>query len=165
MQLSKPVQDAMNAQVQKELASAYLYLAMAAYFSESTLNGFAHWMRIQGREEMGHALKFFDYLHDRNGHVTFLAIPQPEAAWASPLAAFEAARKHEEVVSASIREIYDLAVKEKDYPSQALLQWFMVEQVEEEKASREIVDTLTMIGDNRVGVLMYDKELGRRNAG
>ena len=165
MQLSKPVQDAINAQVQKELASAYLYLAMAAYFSESTLNGFAHWMRIQGREEMGHALKFFDYLHDRNGHVTLLAIPQPEGAWASPLAAFEAARKHEEVVSASIREIYDLAVKEKDYPSQALLQWFMVEQVEEEKVSREIVDTLTMIGDNRVGVLMYDKELGRRNAG
>ena len=165
MQLSKPVQDAMNAQVQKELASAYLYLAMAAYFSESTLNGFAHWMRIQGREELGHALKFFDYLHDRNGHVALLAIPQPDGGWTSPLAAFEAARKHEEVVSASIREIYDLAVKEKDYPSQALLQWFMVEQVEEEKTSREIVDTLTMMGDNRVGLLMYDKELGQRNAG
>jgi ferritin len=162
MQLSKPVQDAMNAQIQKELASAYLYLAMAAWFSEANLNGFAHWMRVQGREEMGHALKFFDYLHDRNGHVALEAIGKPAAKWASPLAAFEAARKHEESVSASIRDLYDLAVKEKDYASQALLQWFIVEQVEEEKTGREIVDTLTMIGDNRAGLFMYDKELGRR---
>ncbi len=162
MQLSKPVQDAMNAQIQKELASAYLYLAMAAWFSEANLNGFAHWMRVQGREEMGHALKFFDYLHDRNGHVALEAIGKPAAKWASPLAAFEAARKHEESVSASIRDLYDLAVKEKDYASQALLQWFTVEQVEEEKTGRGIVDTLTMIGDNRAGLFMYDKELGRR---
>jgi len=162
MQLSKPVQDAMNAQIQKELASAYLYLAMASWFSEANLNGFAHWMRVQGREEMGHALKFFDYLHDRNGHVALEAVGKPAAKWASPLAAFEAARKHEEEVSASIREIYDLAVREKDYASQALLQWFIVEQVEEEKTGREVVDTLTMIGDNRAGLFMYDKELGRR---
>lgn len=162
MQLSQSVQDAINDQVQKELASAYLYLAMASYFSEANLNGFAHWMRIQGREEMGHALKFFDYVHDRNGHVELGAIAKPAAKWASPLAAFEAARKHEEMVSASIRGIYDLAVKEKDYASQALLQWFIVEQVEEEKTSREIVDTLKMIGDNRAGLYMYDKELGRR---
>ena len=162
MQLSKPVQDAMNDQIQKELASAYLYLAMAAYFAEATLNGFAHWMRVQGREEMGHALKFFDYLHDRNGQVVLAAIEKPSARWASPLAAFEAARKHEEKVSASIRDIYDLAVKEKDYASQALLQWFIVEQVEEEKTGREIVDTLKLIGDNRAGLFMYDKELGRR---
>ncbi len=162
MQLSKPMQDAMNAQIQKEIASAYLYLAMAAWFSEANLNGFAHWMRLQGREEMGHALKFFDYLHDRNGHVALEAIGKPAAKWASPLAAFEAARKHEESVSASIRDLYGLAVKEKDYASQALLQWFIVEQVEEEKTGREIVDTLTMIGDNRAGLFMYDKELGRR---
>jgi ferritin len=162
MQLSKPVQDAMNDQIQKELASAYLYLAMAAYFAESTLNGFAHWMRVQGREEMGHALKFFDYVHDRNGHVELAAVEKPLAKWTSPLAAFEAARKHEEKVSASIRAIYDLAVKEKDYASQALLQWFIVEQVEEEKTGREIVDTLKLIGDNRAGLFMYDKELGRR---
>jgi len=162
MQLSKPVQDAMNAQVQKELASAYLYLAMAAWFSEANLNGFAHWMRVQGKEELGHALKFFDYLHDRNGHVALEAIGKPAATWASPLAAFEAARTHEESVSASIRDLYDLAVQEKDYASQALLQWFIVEQVEEEKTGREIVDTLTMIGDNRAGLFMYDKELGRR---
>lgn len=162
MQLSKPMQDAMNAQIQKEIASAYLYLAMAAWFSEANLNGFAHWMRVQGREEMGHALKFFDYLHDRNGHVALEAIGKPAARWASPLAAFEAARKHEESVSASIRGLYDLAVKEKDYASQALLQWFIVEQVEEEKTGRGIVDTLTMIGDNPAGLFMYDKELGRR---
>jgi ferritin len=162
MQLSKPIQDAMNDQIQREIASAYLYLSMASYFSELNLNGFAHWMRVQGREEMKHALKFFDYIHDRNAHVELAPLAKPTATWTSPLAAFEAARKHEEAVSASIRDIYDIAVKGKDYASQALLQWFIVEQVEEEKTSREIVDTLKMIGDNRVGVLMYDKELGRR---
>lgn len=162
MQLSKPIQDAMNDQIQKEVASAYLYLSMASYFSELNLDGFGHWMRVQAREEMKHALKFFDYIHDRNAHVELAQLAKPTASWASPLAAFEAAREHEESVSASIRGLYDLAVKEKDYASQALLQWFIVEQVEEEKTSRQTVDTLKMIGDNRVGVLMYDKELGRR---
>ncbi len=160
--IGKAMQDAMNEQINKEMFSSYLYLSMAAYFEGKNLPGFAHWMRVQGREEMGHALKFFDYLHDRNGHVALEAIGKPAAKWASPLAAFEAARKHEESVSASIRGLYDLAVKEKDYASQALLQWFIVEQVEEEKTGREIVDTLTMIGDNRAGLFMYDKELGRR---
>ena len=162
MQLSQTIQDAMNAQVEKEFASAYLYLAMASYFAEANLNGFAHWMRVQAREERNHALKFFDYIHDRNAHAELEAIPKPTSTWASPLAAFEAARKHEEKVSASIRDIYDLAVKEKDYASQALLQWFIVEQVEEEKTGREIVDTLKLIGDNRAGMFMYDKELGKR---
>jgi ferritin len=162
MQLSQTIQDAMNAQVEKEFASAYLYLAMASYFAEANLNGFAHWMRVQAREERNHALKFFDYIHDRNAHAELEAIPKPTSTWSSPLAAFEAARKHEEKVSASIRDIYDLAVKEKDYASQALLQWFIVEQVEEEKTGREIVDTLKLIGDNRAGLFMYDKELGKR---
>ncbi|MGH7584954.1 MAG: ferritin [Gemmatimonadales bacterium] len=162
MQLSQTIQDAMNAQIQKEFASAYLYLAMASYFAEANLNGFANWMRVQAREERNHALKFFDYIHDRNAHAELDAVPKPAATWASPLAAFEAARKHEEKVSASIRDIYDLAVKEKDYASQALLQWFIVEQVEEEKTGREIVDTLKLIGDNRAGLFMYDKELGKR---
>ena len=164
MQLSQTIQDAMNAQIQKELASAYLYLAMASFFSEANLNGFAQWMRIQAREERNHALKFFDYIHDRNAHAELEAIDKPTAKWASPLAAFEAARKHEEKVSASIRDIYDLAVKEKDYASQALLQWFIVEQVEEEKTGREIVDTLKLIGDDRAGLFIYDKELGKRTA-
>lgn len=164
MQLSQTIQDAMNAQIQKEFASAYLYLAMASFFSEASLNGFAQWMRVQAREERNHALKFFDYIHDRNAHAELEAIDKPTVKWASPLAAFEAARKHEEKVSASIRDIYDLAVKEKDYASQALLQWFIVEQVEEEKTGREIVDTLKLIGDDRAGLFIYDKELGKRTA-
>ena len=162
MQLGKPVQDAMNAQIQKELASAYLYLAMAAWFSEASLNGFAHWMRVQGREEMGHALKFFDYLHDRNGHVALEAIGKPAATWASPLAAFEAARQHEESVSASIRALYDLAVQEKDYASHPFLEWFLTEQVEEEKTSTQIVESLKLAGDHPGAILMLDRELGGR---
>ena len=164
MQLSQTIQDAMNAQIQKEFASAYLYLAMASFFSEANLNGFAQWMRVQAREERNHALKFFDYIHDRNAHAELEAIEKPTVKWPSPLAAFEAARKHEEKVSASIRDIYDLAVKEKDYASQALLQWFIVEQVEEEKTGKEIVDTLKLIGDDRAGLFIYDKELGKRTA-
>ena len=165
MQLSATIQAAMNDQLRKEMNAYYLYLSMAAYFGSRNYSGFAKWMRAQALEEQAHAMKIFDYIEDRGGRVKLDALEQPAHEFASPLAAFEAAMEHEAKVSASIISIYELAGKEKDYASQAMLQWFITEQVEEEKTSTQIVETLRMIGDNANGLYLFDKELGRREGG
>ncbi len=165
MQLSDAVQSAMNDQLRKELNAYYLYLSMSAYLAHRNYEGFASWMRAQAGEEQAHAMKFMTFIEDRGGRVKLGALDEPRHDFASPLEAFEAAMQHEAKVSASIIALYELAGKEKDYASQAMLQWFITEQVEEEKTSTQIVQTLRMIGDNANGLYMYDKELGRRGAG
>ncbi len=162
MQIGKAVEAAMNDQIHKELESAYQYLAMSAYFSSINQPGSASWMRIQGQEELAHAMKFIDFVEDRGGTIVYRALAAPPTTFDSPLAAFEAAVKQEGTVSASINALFELTAKEKDYASQALLQWFITEQVEEEKTSRELVDTLRRIGSNTSGLYMFDRELGRR---
>jgi ferritin len=162
MKIGKAVQAAMNDQIHKELASAYQYMGMSAYFSGINHAGSASWMRIQAREEIGHAMKFTDFVEDRGGTIVLRELASPPVTYASPLAAFEAAVAQEAMVSGSINALFELAAKEKDYASQALLQWFITEQVEEEKTSRGIVDTLRLIGDNTSGLYMFDRELGRR---
>jgi ferritin len=165
MKIGTAIQGAMNDQIHKELESAYGYLAMSAYFSSHNYPGAAAWMRIQAKEELGHAAKFIDFMEDRGGTVVLGALAAPAVEYASPLAAFEAAVDQEGLVSASIYRLYELAAKEKDYAAQALLQWFITEQVEEEKTSRQIVDTLRLIGANTSGLYMFDRELGRRGQG
>lgn len=164
MKLSAKVQAAMNEQMRREFVAYYLYLAMSAWFSRRNYPGFAAWMRAQAREEESHALKFFDYVDDRGGEVVLEAIDRPKADWKSVLAVFEAAKAHEARVSQGIHKLYELALVEKDYASQAMLQWFITEQVEEEKTSTQIVETLRIIKDSSSGLLMYDRELGGRNA-
>ncbi len=164
MRLTKTMQDAMNQQVAHEFSAAYLYLSMAAYFGAKSLNGFSQWMRVQAREEAVHAMKFFDFIEDRGGRVQLPALEQPRAEFGSPLEVFEYAAEHEAKVSAGIHRLYEMAQKDKDYASQAMLQWFITEQVEEEKTSTRIVETLRMIGDNASGLYMFDKELGQRQA-
>jgi ferritin len=160
--LNKNVQDAINEQIKNELYSAYLYLSMSAYFEAQNLPGCAHWMRMQSNEEVEHAMKFFDYIYDRGGRVTLKAIDQPAFEWKSPLAAFEEAYGHEQKVTAMINNIYAVATKENDYPTQVMLHWFIDEQVEEEKNASAIVEQLKMIGDNSNGLLMLDRHLGGR---
>jgi ferritin len=109
-----------------------------------------------------HAMRIFDYVEDRGGRVGLEAIDRPAPDFPSPLAVFEHARDHEAKVSAGINALYELAVADKDYASQTMLQWFITEQVEEEKTSTQIVETLRMIGDNASGLYMFDKELGSR---
>lgn len=152
----------MNEQMRHEFGAYYLYLAMSAWFARRNFNGFASWMRMQAREEESHAMKFFEYIDDRGGEVVLEALPKPKADWKNVLAVFEAAKGHEAKVSTGIHQLYALALAEKDYASQAMLQWFITEQVEEEKMSSQIVDTLRIIGDNSSGLLMYDRELGGR---
>ncbi len=161
---SKDLQDALNEHLNKELYAAYLYLAMAAYFESTNMPGFTAWMRAQAREEYGHAMKFWTYISDRGGRVTLLAIDQPPSQYRSPLDAFEQALAHEQEVSEAINKLYGRAVDERDYASEVFLQWFISEQVEEEKSAQQIVDTLKMVGDDPASLLMLDREMGGRDA-
>lgn len=164
MRISSNMQKALNGQIRKEFGASYLYLSMAAYFAEKNLNGFAKWMRMQAMEEAKHAMKIFDFVEDRGGRVTLEGIDRPPPDFPSPIVVLEMARDHEAKVSAGIFELFELAGGEKDWATQAMLQWFITEQVEEEKTSSQIVDTLKMIGDNASGLYMFDKELGRRGS-
>jgi ferritin len=156
------VRDAIGEQVGREFYAAYLYLSMAGYFETASLTGFAYWMRKQYEEETQHALKLFDSLLDRGERVQLPSVDQPPSSFRSPLDAFEQALEHEKEVTSHIHELYDLAMQEKDYPAKVLLDWFVQEQVEEEKAATEIVERLTMAGEDGAALLMLDKELGER---
>jgi len=160
--LNKKVQDALNKQINAELYSSYLYLAMQGYFEGNNLSGCAHWMKLQSDEERGHGLKIFDFVYDRQGTVALSAIQQPSSNYKSPLDVFQKAYEHEKTVSNMIHRLYDLAVKENDYPTQVMLNWFVNEQVEEEKQALLIVEQLKMIGDSSPALLYLDHQLGER---
>jgi ferritin len=156
------MQDAMNEQINKELYSSYLYLSMAAYFEDQNLPGFAKWMRTQEGEEREHGMKLYDFLVDRGGRVALKAIAAPESDWKSPLELFKQVAAHEAAVTASIHNLYETALKEKDYAAQTMLQWFITEQVEEEKNAAEIVAQLELVEARGTAVLMLDHRLGKR---
>ncbi len=162
MELSKKMQDALNAQIKEELFSSYIYLSMAAYCEANNLPGFAHWMSVQSQEELEHAMKFFGFVNDRGGRVTLQAIDQPPVDFKSPTAVFEQTLEHEKYITSKIHDLYTLAVEEQDYASQSLLAWFVDEQVEEEKSAGEILAMLKMIGDKGQGLIMLDRQLARR---
>jgi ferritin len=160
--LGKAVEDAMNEQIRNELFSAYQYLSMAAYCESENLPGFAQWMRAQAREETEHAMKFYDFILDRNGRVVLEGIDGPLVQFGSPLEVFEKALEHERRVTAMINDLYGLAARENDYASQTFLQWFVAEQVEEEKNTGDVVETLRMVGDKSEALFLLDRELGQR---
>ncbi|MGD0038487.1 MAG: ferritin [Bacteroidota bacterium] len=163
--ISKLLQDAINEQINFELFSAYLYLSMSAYFETQNLSGFANWTRVQYQEETGHAMKLYKYVFDRSGAVTLKSIAQPATKFKTPLDIFKEILKHEQKVTSLINKLYELAVKEKDYAAQIFLQWFINEQVEEEKNAIDIINMLEMIGDSPVSLIMADRQLGMRKAG
>jgi ferritin len=160
--ISEKVQDALNQQIKNELYSSYLYLAMSAHFESVTLPGFAHWMRVQSGEEYKHAMKFFDFIADRAGRVVLEAIDKPPAEYEAPLDVMKKVLEHEKKVTGMIHSLYELAVKEKDYPAQVMLQWFITEQVEEEKSTSDIIELLKNVGDSTAGLVMVDQQLGSR---
>lgn len=162
--LSQTMQAAMNDQIKHELYSAYVYLSMSSYCEATNLRGFAHWMRMQAQEELGHAMRFYDFINDRGGRVVLQALDQPPADFESPLALFERALAHEQEVTRAINRLVALASQEEDYASQAFLQWFVTEQVEEEKSAAEIIETLKLIGDRGDAIFMLDRELAQRRA-
>ena len=160
--LTKRMATALNGQVNVELQSAYQYLAMSAFFESTDLKGFAHWMRIQYQEERAHALKIYDFIHDRDGDVTLLPLAAPATKWDSPTATFEAALEYERQNSSKIDDLCDLAMAEKDHASLAFLQWFVSEQVEEEAMANDLLQRLKMVADSNAGLFMMDQELAGR---
>ena len=160
--ITNAMQDAMNEQINKELFSSYLYLSMAAYFEARNLSGFGHWMRVQADEEREHAMKFYDFILECGGTVTLKSIDAPKTEWSSSLQVAEEVAAHEAKVTASIYALYELAQKEKDYPAQIMLQWFITEQVEEEKNAAELVAKLKLIEERGTAVLMLDHRLSKR---
>jgi ferritin len=153
---------AINNQIKNELESYYIYLSMAAYFHSASLDGMGHYMRSQAHEEMVHAMKFFEHVLDRGGKVVLQDLKQLKTDWESPLEAFKDAFKHEKFITGKINEITGIAREEKDYSSEPLLAWFSDEQVEEEANAGKIADQLEMVGDDKSGLLMLDRELGQR---
>lgn len=153
---------ALNRQTTKEFASAYQYLALAAWLEERSLPGMASWMRIQAEEEWTHALRFFQFTIDRGGSVALGPMAAPEASFESALEVFERALEGEESVTGSINELYSMATELKDYASLPLLDWFVNEQVEEEATVSQIIDDLKLAGTEGHALLMLDRELGTR---
>lgn len=162
--ISSTMEKALNEQLNFELFSAYSYAAMAAYFETLNLDGFVHWMQLQMREELTHSSKFYQFINDVGGRVTLEAIDKPKAEFKSPLNAFQAAYKHECSVTKRIHKLVDLALKESDHSTNNFLQWFVTEQVEEEKAADDVVKKLQLIGSDPNGLFMMDRELAKRGA-
>lgn len=163
--ISDKVQAALNTQLNDELFSSYLYLSMSAYFSNKDLNGFANWFRLQSNEEYGHAIKIYDYLHQVGAKVELKEVKGPKTDWDSFVSVFQETFDHEQKISKSINKLVDLAITEKDHATVNFMQWFVSEQVEEEATSLQNLKKIEMIGDNKAGLFMLDKEFGGRVAG
>jgi ferritin len=156
------VQKAVSEQIGKELYAAYFYLAISAHFDHASLLGFSRWMRFQAQEELGHAMRLFDFMN-RSGAMPILAdVEAPPTDFGPPVSLFERALEHERSVSKMIHELYDLTVQKHDHATQLELNWFITEQLEEENSIGTIVDQLQMAGDNKAAILMLDRELGSR---
>lgn len=158
------LQKAMNDQIRREFESAYVYLSMAAWMEDQTLPGFAAWLRQQAREEATHAMKIFDHLIDRGCRVELQPLGGPPTSFKNPLEVFEQVKKHEQGVTKSIDELYGKALDDRDYASQVFLEWFITEQVEEEKNSSQVLESVRRVGDNQAALVMLDRELGQRGA-
>ncbi len=156
------MQQAFNDQINEELFSAYIYLAMTAHFEAMNLEGCAAWMNLQAQEEVMHAKRLFDHVNRRGGRVVLKSIGEPPVDFGSPLETFEKALAHEQHITGCIHDLYRMAQEESDLAAQLELQWFIDEQVEEEENTGRAVDQLRMAGDDQVALLMLDREFGAR---
>ena len=162
MAISKKVEQAMNAQLGFELRSAYAYLAMSAFCEEKSLPGIAHWLRAQAKEELDHVMKFYNFILDRGGRVAFADLGKPKSDFTSLTEVFKESLENERAVTRAINQLYTLTSKEQDYASQAFLNWFVTEQVEEEKTVESIIEAIKRIGERGDALYTLDKDLGSR---
>ncbi len=160
--ISNELREAINEQIKYELYSAYMYLAMSADCADRNLLGFAHWMNMQAREEVEHAMRFYNFLLERGGRVELHEIEKPPAEYGSPLEIMQKSLEHERFVTARINALYDQALQENDRAAQVMLQWFITEQVEEEASIDEIVQRMKMFGADGAALFMLDRDLGAR---
>jgi ferritin len=162
--MDETVRKLVNDQIANEFHAAYTYLAIAAHFEAQNYEGFARWMRMQAKEETGHAMRLFDYLVERGAAIELNQIDQPKKDYGTPREGFRTALEHERKVTGQINRMYEAAVEAGDYPTQIMLQWFIQEQVEEENSTGTAVEQLEMAGDNKAALLMLDSRFGARTA-
>jgi ferritin len=162
MMLNEVVQEAINEQINNELFSMYSYLSMSAYCEHKLFRGCAHWMRLQSQEEYGHAMRLYDFLIVRQGRVKLRPVAQPQIEFSSLPDVFEKALEQEQTVTGQINALYELAFKEKAFAALVELEWFINEQVEEEKTARDIVYKFQLVKDDPAALLDLDRELGAR---
>ena len=162
MSLTDRLTQAFNDQINLELESAYAYLGMAAWCERNDLTGFAAWMRAQAEEEVEHAMKFFQFLLDRDREVVLSDVAATPAAYASVEAVFRGALEHEQRVTAAISDLYAKATAEQDFASFPILNWFTNEQIEEEATVRQIIAELARVGDDTAALVLLDREMGSR---
>jgi len=152
--ISKKMEEAINNQINEEFSSSYIYLSMAAWCDSANLKGFAEWFRMQVAEEDMHAFKLYDYLLERGGKVVLQAIPQPDSDFDSIQDVYEKTLAHEQYITGKINELNALAIAENDFATQAHLQWFISEQVEEESTADDILNQIKMV-DCKPGSVFY----------
>lgn len=162
--MTQKLQEAINKQINEELFSAYLYLSMAAWLDGKNFKGVSHWMNIQAQEELGHAMKFVNFMQERGAKVVYAQIASPQTDWETLVNVFEDTCKHEAMITSYINDLVDLALKERDHAAYNLLQWFVDEQVEEEASAQEILEKMKLVGDNGAALFMIDSELSQRTA-
>ena len=160
--ITEKMTKALNVQINKELYSAYLYMAMSARAQEKGLPGVANWFFVQTQEELSHAQRIYQYLIRQNAIVSLDAIDKPVVDVETPLAMFEKGLEHEKFITASINDLVEVALAEKDRATEIFLQWFVNEQVEEEENACGIIDQLKLAGDGGSGLFMIDRELATR---
>ena len=160
--ISKKISDALNHQVNSEFNSAYMYLSMASYASYKGLDGVANWFHVQAQEEVHHAWRIYDYVHEQGEHVILEAIAKPEASFESAMHMFKLALESEQALSGRINKLVQIAREENDNATGVFLQWFVTEQVEEENQARHIIDMLNLAGDKGEGLFLVNKELAQR---
>lgn len=162
--IQQELEEAINAQINQEFTASYSYLGMSTYFDELSLDGLASWMQNQHSEEQAHAMRLLNYLQDRGGRVQLAAIPSPQVEFSSILEVFEISLQMEIENTTSINALYELALKNNDHATKSHLQWFLDEQVEEEKSMEDIIANLKLIGDDKAGLLYLNDKLGQRKA-
>jgi ferritin len=162
MMLNEKMQDAINEQINNELFAMYSYLSMSAYCEHKQMRGCALWMRLQSQEEYTHAMRLYDFLIVRQGRVKLLPISQPESEFKSVAETFQKALAQEQNVTQQINALYELAFKEKAFAALVELEWFINEQVEEEKTARDVVYKFNLVKDDPAALLDLDRELGAR---
>ncbi|MBO6574526.1 MAG: ferritin [Rhodothermales bacterium] len=160
--MKQKVVEAVNRQIREEFQSSYIYLAMSARFEALKLPGAAAWMRNQAREEVMHAMKFFDFLIRRGENPVLEGLEAPTVSFDNILDAFEQSLAHEQHITKCIHDLYEVAQAERDYPLQTLLHWFIDEQVEEEENAEGIIDSIRLAGQAGEALFMIDRELGLR---
>jgi ferritin len=162
MMLNETMQDAINKQINNELFAMYSYLSMSAYCEHKQFRGCASWMRIQSQEEYTHAMRLYDFLVARQGRVKLLPIAQPQIDFKSVPEVFQTALDQEKGVTEQINALYEMAFSEKAFAALVELEWFINEQVEEEKTARDIVYKFQLVKDDPAALLDLDRELGAR---